>query len=189
MVRINISHTHSKTYFIGDLKASLLIADIVQAIGAVLSLKWIKSGKVEVGPFCTSQGVIKIFGASGVALSTMASPFFWGGGVGVSCLLKNITGNSYRHLSRSMGKEKHQIDENRPWYRRDDLVFHRRYPHHGHDAEPSPKFQLHGSGSRKFALFKKISFSIDSYESASTGVGLTDTKSDSDGRPQSNICG
>jgi len=37
-------------------QASLLIADMVQAIGAVLSLKWAHAGKVEVGTFCTAQG-------------------------------------------------------------------------------------------------------------------------------------
>jgi len=52
--------------------ASLFFADILQAIGAVLSLKWVIAGKVEVGHFCVAQGVLKIFGATGVALSTLA---------------------------------------------------------------------------------------------------------------------
>lgn len=72
------------------------MADVVQAVGAVLSLKWIQSGKVEVGTFCTVQGehigisfdvaiatftftgIIKIFGATGVAFSTLVTPLSWG---------------------------------------------------------------------------------------------------------------
>jgi len=54
------------------LMASLLIGDILQAIGIVLSLKWVHDGKVEIGSFCNAQGIIKIFGATGVALSTLA---------------------------------------------------------------------------------------------------------------------
>jgi len=54
------------------LMASLFLADIVQAIGAILSLKWLQTGKVETGAFCNAQGIVKIFGATGVALSTIA---------------------------------------------------------------------------------------------------------------------
>lgn len=55
----------------------------------IMSLKWVLDGKVEVGCFCTAQGeiphlgpwltltlsgLIKMFGATGVALSTLVSP-------------------------------------------------------------------------------------------------------------------
>ena len=35
---------------------SLFSADILQAIGAVMDIKWIHDGKVEVGSFCNAQG-------------------------------------------------------------------------------------------------------------------------------------
>jgi hypothetical protein len=35
---------------------SLLVADAIQGIGMVLSIKWVQDGKVEVGNFCTAQG-------------------------------------------------------------------------------------------------------------------------------------
>jgi len=41
---------------IHDLQFSLICADIVQAIGMVLNLKWVIEGKVEIGVFCNAQG-------------------------------------------------------------------------------------------------------------------------------------
>ena len=35
---------------------SLLLADVLQAIGAILNLKWIYDGKVVAGSFCNAQG-------------------------------------------------------------------------------------------------------------------------------------
>jgi hypothetical protein len=34
----------------------LFIADALQAIGAVMDLKWIGTGQVEAGQFCSAQG-------------------------------------------------------------------------------------------------------------------------------------
>jgi len=50
---------------------SLLCADFLQAIGGLLDIKWILDGIVEVGPLCEAQGVIKILGATGIAMSTL----------------------------------------------------------------------------------------------------------------------
>lgn len=50
---------------------SLLCADFVQAVGGLLSLRWIQSGIVKVGAFCDAQGILKVFGETGVALSTL----------------------------------------------------------------------------------------------------------------------
>jgi hypothetical protein len=67
---------------------SLFAADFVQALGAVMDIKWIKDGKVEIGTFCTAQGkslhakqpqlgssncpgVIQQLGETGVAMTTL----------------------------------------------------------------------------------------------------------------------
>ena len=39
-----------------DSQFSLICADIVQALGMILNLKWIVEGKVEIGGFCNAQG-------------------------------------------------------------------------------------------------------------------------------------
>ncbi|KAF9467367.1 hypothetical protein BDZ94DRAFT_1249167 [Collybia nuda] len=44
---------------------SLFVADFVQALGAVMDIKWIRDGKVEIGAFCTAQG------ETGVAITTL----------------------------------------------------------------------------------------------------------------------
>ncbi|KAJ7072550.1 hypothetical protein C8F01DRAFT_1243594 [Mycena amicta] len=46
--------THVAAYFI-----SLLISDLIQAIGSILNARWIHDLAVEVGPLCTAQGVLK----------------------------------------------------------------------------------------------------------------------------------
>ncbi|KAF9024559.1 hypothetical protein BDZ89DRAFT_1068957 [Hymenopellis radicata] len=51
---------------------SLFTADFLQALGAVLDIKWINKGVVEVGSFCTAQGVIQQLGETGVAITTLA---------------------------------------------------------------------------------------------------------------------
>jgi len=38
------------------LLVALLLADVIQAIGMILNLRWITLGKVELGTFCTAQG-------------------------------------------------------------------------------------------------------------------------------------
>ncbi|KAF5338491.1 hypothetical protein D9611_013242 [Ephemerocybe angulata] len=50
---------------------SLFLADLIQSIGAVLNAKWVSQGKVEVGEFCTAQGVIKQLGETTAAMSTL----------------------------------------------------------------------------------------------------------------------
>ena len=55
MVRIKYAFESSAVQCY-PLQASLLVADVVQAVGAVMNLKWVQAGKVEVGPYCTAQG-------------------------------------------------------------------------------------------------------------------------------------
>ncbi|KAF8971117.1 hypothetical protein BDZ97DRAFT_1651830 [Flammula alnicola] len=50
---------------------SLFSADVLQAIGAVMDIRWIEQGKVEVGRFCNAQGVIQQLGETGVAMTTL----------------------------------------------------------------------------------------------------------------------
>ncbi|TFK44243.1 hypothetical protein BDQ12DRAFT_7840 [Crucibulum laeve] len=50
---------------------SLFCADIIQAIGAVMDIKWINDGKVEIGGFCTAQGVVQQLGETSVAITTL----------------------------------------------------------------------------------------------------------------------
>jgi hypothetical protein len=35
---------------------SLFIADLIQALGAIVNVKWLNEGKVFVGPLCSAQG-------------------------------------------------------------------------------------------------------------------------------------
>lgn len=55
--------THVAYYFI-----SLLIADILQAIGSILNAPWVRNKMVEIGPICTAQAVIKQTSDVGAAL-------------------------------------------------------------------------------------------------------------------------
>ncbi|KAI0059014.1 hypothetical protein BV25DRAFT_1993933 [Artomyces pyxidatus] len=50
----------------------LFCMGLVQALGAVLYVKWAREGKVYDGSFCTTQGVIQQFGEAGVAMTTTA---------------------------------------------------------------------------------------------------------------------
>ncbi|KAF9482233.1 hypothetical protein BDN70DRAFT_801951 [Pholiota conissans] len=50
---------------------SLFSADLLQGIGAVMDIRWIHLGKVEVGSFCTSQGIIQQLGETGVGMTTL----------------------------------------------------------------------------------------------------------------------
>ncbi|KAG6874491.1 hypothetical protein C0995_010401 [Termitomyces sp. Mi166 len=53
------------------LMLSLFIADFTQSLGAAANLKWVNKGKVEIGPWCTAQGVFQQFGETGGAISTL----------------------------------------------------------------------------------------------------------------------
>jgi len=50
---------------------SLFSADVLQSIGAVMDIKWINDGKVEVGGFCNAQGIVKQLGETSVAMTTL----------------------------------------------------------------------------------------------------------------------
>jgi len=46
--------THVAAYFV-----SLLVSDLIQAIGSILNARWLRDMAVEVGGLCTLQGVLK----------------------------------------------------------------------------------------------------------------------------------
>ncbi|KAG6917323.1 hypothetical protein DXG01_002981 [Tephrocybe rancida] len=53
------------------LMLSLFIADFGQAFGAVADIKWVNEGKVEIGAWCTAQGVFQQLGETGSAITTL----------------------------------------------------------------------------------------------------------------------
>lgn len=55
--------THVAAYFI-----SLLVCDLLQAVGSIMNEKWVQSTAVYVGRFCTIQGVIKQSADVGIAI-------------------------------------------------------------------------------------------------------------------------
>ncbi|KAI0040915.1 hypothetical protein FA95DRAFT_1646065 [Auriscalpium vulgare] len=73
---------YSKLYPLGDWRLlqvpmdiymlSLFSLDLIQALGTVVDVKWVRLGKVYSGSFCTAQGVIQQFGETGVAMTTTA---------------------------------------------------------------------------------------------------------------------
>ncbi|KAJ6521955.1 hypothetical protein DFH09DRAFT_212956 [Mycena vulgaris] len=63
------------------LMLSLFVADLLQALGAVVDVRWVHSGKVEVGSFCTAQGVIQQLGETSVAITTLMITLFTFAGV------------------------------------------------------------------------------------------------------------
>ncbi|KAJ7282868.1 hypothetical protein C8J57DRAFT_53677 [Mycena rebaudengoi] len=60
---------------------SLFVADLVQAIGAVMDVRWVHSGHVEAGAFCTAQGVVQQIGETAVAITTLMITVFTFAGV------------------------------------------------------------------------------------------------------------
>ncbi|CAE6515883.1 unnamed protein product [Rhizoctonia solani] len=51
---------------------SLLVADLLQGLGAVVNIEWIRGAQCYCGPLCRAQGVIQTLGETGVAMSTLA---------------------------------------------------------------------------------------------------------------------
>ncbi|KAF9527370.1 hypothetical protein CPB83DRAFT_876503 [Crepidotus variabilis] len=66
----------------------LFFADILQAVGGVLDLRWIHLGKVEVGEYCNAQGIVQSIGETAVAMTTLTIAIFTFLGVWMG---KNIT--------------------------------------------------------------------------------------------------
>jgi len=50
---------------------SLLGSDLIQALGAVMDIRWVNQGKVYTGGYCTAQGVSQQIGEPGVAIATV----------------------------------------------------------------------------------------------------------------------
>ncbi|KAJ7045895.1 hypothetical protein C8F04DRAFT_1227946 [Mycena alexandri] len=63
------------------LMLSLFVADLVQAVGAVMDVHWVHSGVVSVGSFCTAQGVVQQLGETSVAITTLLITLFTFAGV------------------------------------------------------------------------------------------------------------
>jgi len=66
---------------------SLFLADLINAIGGTINIKWIAEGKVEIGASCTAQAAIQQIGATAVAMTTLGiavhtfSAVWWGRGL------------------------------------------------------------------------------------------------------------
>jgi len=58
--------THVAAYFV-----SLLVSDLIQAIGSILNAHWISQRAVEVGSLCSAQGVLKQIADVSTAVWTM----------------------------------------------------------------------------------------------------------------------
>ncbi|KAK7694910.1 hypothetical protein QCA50_002098 [Cerrena zonata] len=56
--------THVHWYFL-----SLLTSELIQAVGGIINVRWIKDATVTNGPMCTAQGALKQVGDVGVALA------------------------------------------------------------------------------------------------------------------------
>ncbi|TRM70280.1 hypothetical protein BD626DRAFT_423053 [Schizophyllum amplum] len=50
---------------------NLFFSDLVQALGAVMDVRWIHSGIVQTGGFCTAQGIVQQLGESSAAMTTL----------------------------------------------------------------------------------------------------------------------
>ncbi|CAL1695298.1 unnamed protein product [Somion occarium] len=59
--------THVHWYFL-----SLMVSDLVQAVGGIINIQWISDAAVTDGPLCTAQGALKQLGDVGVALASLA---------------------------------------------------------------------------------------------------------------------
>lgn len=55
---------------------SLFVADLVQAFGALMDVKWVHDDIIRVGPYCTAQGAIQQLGETVVALNTIVRIVF-----------------------------------------------------------------------------------------------------------------
>lgn len=51
---------------------NLMVADLIQALGNLPSIRWIADAKITEGHLCTAQAALKQVGINGVALTTMA---------------------------------------------------------------------------------------------------------------------
>jgi len=58
--------THIHYYFV-----NLLVSDLIQAIGGIMSIKWIVDAGVTEGTLCTAQAIFKQMGDVGVALTSL----------------------------------------------------------------------------------------------------------------------
>jgi hypothetical protein len=50
---------------------SLFFSDLMQALGAVMDVRWVHAGRVEAGDFCSAQGIVQQLGETSVAITTL----------------------------------------------------------------------------------------------------------------------
>ncbi|KAG9031593.1 hypothetical protein FRB95_002522 [Tulasnella sp. JGI-2019a] len=62
--------THVDAYML-----SLMVADLLQAVGAILTSRWAIEQKTYCSAYCIAQGIIQQAGETGVAMSTLAITF------------------------------------------------------------------------------------------------------------------
>ncbi|KAF8647462.1 hypothetical protein AX16_006668 [Volvariella volvacea WC 439] len=55
---------------IDALLLSLFVADLIQCVGAMVSIEWVRTGKTEVGSICTAQTVLRLLGNTTGAMIT-----------------------------------------------------------------------------------------------------------------------
>lgn len=53
---------------------NLMMADLLQAIACLPSIRWMLDGVITEGSLCTAQAVIQQFGVNGAALSQVSNP-------------------------------------------------------------------------------------------------------------------
>ncbi|KAJ3480634.1 hypothetical protein NLI96_g8203 [Meripilus lineatus] len=49
-----------------------MVSELIQALGGILNIKWVRDAAVTEGTYCTAQGVLKQVGDVGVALASLA---------------------------------------------------------------------------------------------------------------------
>ncbi|KZT41646.1 hypothetical protein SISSUDRAFT_1031001 [Sistotremastrum suecicum HHB10207 ss-3] len=54
---------------------SLICFDLIQAIGGVLSIRWVNDGIVRCSDYCTTQGILRSIGDTGASMATIAIAF------------------------------------------------------------------------------------------------------------------
>ncbi|KAJ7025872.1 hypothetical protein C8F04DRAFT_1126975 [Mycena alexandri] len=87
IIRNGIRHVRrtGKWHLVQDpmdvLMLSLFVGDLFQAVGAVVDIKWIHSGVLTVGPYCTAEGVVAQLGETSAAITTLLIALFTFAGV------------------------------------------------------------------------------------------------------------
>jgi len=79
--------THTDAYLL-----SLLGAETLQSLGAIMNAKWVLEGVLYCSDYCTVQGALKTIGETGVAMSNLVS-------YGDSIVLDSLSDSYYAILT------------------------------------------------------------------------------------------